>query len=192
MAGCGVIASQLTWFVTRGSGAVALLMLTATFVLGIPTVLSSGSRYAPRLIVQQLHRNISLVMVVFLAVHIATSVLDSFVDIRWIDAVVPFVSHYQPVWLGLGAIAVDILLAVIVTSLVRTRLSYGAWRTVHLAAYACWPIAFVHGLAIGTDTGQNWSIWLSVICAGAVVFATSWRLLVLARVRSRTLLGSHQ
>ena len=192
MAGCGVIASQLTWFVTRGSGAVALLMLTATFVLGIPTVLSSGSRYAPRLIVQQLHRNISLVMVVFLALHIATSVLDTFVDIRWIDAVVPFVSHYQPFWLGLGAIAVDILVAVIATSLLRTRLSYRAWRAVHLAAYACWPIAFVHGLAVGTDTGESWSIWLSLICASAVVVASVWRLAVIARVRSRELVGSHR
>jgi predicted ferric reductase len=187
-----VIATQLTWFVTRGSGAVALLMLTASFVLGIPTVLSSGSRMAPRLVVQQLHRNISLLVVVFLTLHVATSVLDAFVDIRWIDVVVPFVSHYKAWWLGLGAIAVDLLLAVIVTSLLRTRLSYRAWRTVHLASYACWPIAFVHSLGVGTDRGQTWSIWLSVGCLAAVVIATTWRVLVIARVRAGELAGSHQ
>ena len=187
-----MIATQLTWFVARGSGAVTLLMLTASFVLGIPTVLSSGSRLAPRLLLQQLHRNISLLVVVFLTLHVATSVFDTFVDIRWIDVVVPFVSHYQAWWLGLGAIAVDLLLAVLVTSLLRTRLSYRAWRNVHVTSYACWPIAFVHGLGAGTDTGQAWSIWLSVGCAAAVVLATLWRLLAAARLRAGTLAGSHQ
>jgi predicted ferric reductase len=192
MAGVDVIATQLTWFVARGSGAVTLLMLTASFVLGIPTALSSGSRVAPRLLLQQLHRNISLLVVVFLTLHVATSVFDTFVDIRWIDVVVPFVSHYQAWWLGLGAIAVDLLLAVLVTSLLRTRLSYRAWRNVHVTSYACWPIAFVHGLGAGTDTGQAWSIWLSVACAAAVVLATLWRLLAAARLRAGTLAGSHQ
>jgi sulfoxide reductase heme-binding subunit YedZ len=191
-----MIASQLTWFVTRGSGAVALLMLTVSFVLGIPTVLSSGSRLAPRVVVQQLHRNISLLVVVFLFLHVATSVLDTFVDIRWIDVVVPFVSHYRPGWLGLGAISLDLMVAVIVTSLFRTRLSYRSWRMIHLSAYACWPIAFVHSIGVGTDRGQRWSIWLSVGCAGAVVIATAWRLVAIAREREQAhhggLAGSHR
>src|SRR3954447_23626516 len=99
-----IAATQLTWFITRGSGAVALLLLTGSFVLGIPTVLSPDSRYAPRIVVQQLHRNISLLVMVFLTIHVATSVRDGFVKIRWIAVVVPFVSHYQPLWLGFGAI----------------------------------------------------------------------------------------
>lgn len=171
-----MIAGQLTWYVTRGSGLVALVLLTVAFVLGIPTARSTDRRAAPRLVVQLLHRNASLLAVVFLAVHVATTIADSYVDIRIVDAFVPFISGYRPLWLGLGAIALDVMLAVIVTSLLRERLSYDVWRTVHLAAYACWPLALLHGLQIGTDSGFAWMRWVVIGCAAAAVGATAVRL----------------
>jgi predicted ferric reductase len=176
VAGAVVIAAQLTWYVTRGSGLVALVLLTVALVLGVPTARSSDRRAAPRLVVQLLHRNASLLAVVFLAVHVVTTIADSFVDIRVVDAFVPFVAAYRPVWLGLGAIALDLVVAVTITSLWRERLSYRAWRTVHLAAYACWPIALLHGLEIGTDSGFAWMRWVVLACAVAAVVAIAVRL----------------
>lgn len=171
-----IAAGQLTWYVTRGSGLVALVLLTIAFVLGIPTARSTHRRVAPRLVVQLLHRNASLLAVVFLAVHVATTVADSYVRIRVVDAFVPFVADYRPLWLGLGAIALDLMLAVTVTSLLRERLSYRVWRTVHLVAYATWPIALLHGLEIGTDSGFAWMRWVVVGCAVAAVSAIAVRL----------------
>ena len=171
-----MIAAGLTWYVTRGSGLVALVLLTIAFVLGIPTARSFDRRGAPRLVVQLLHRNASLLAVVFLGVHVATTVADSFVHIRVVDAFVPFASGYRTLWLGLGTIALDLMLAVIVTSLLRHRLTYRTWRTVHLAAYGCWPIALLHGLQIGSDAGFTWMRWTVAGCVAAAIAAVAVRI----------------
>jgi methionine sulfoxide reductase heme-binding subunit len=165
--------AAVTWYLTRGSGAVALVLLSGALVLGVPTV---RSVYAPRMVVQLLHRNVSLLAIVFVVVHVVTTVADSFVDIRLVDAVVPFAAGYRPFWLGLGAISFDLLVAIVVTSLLRTRLRYRAWRGVHMSAYACWPIALIHGLGTGSDTGFAWMRIVDVACAAAVLVAVGWRL----------------
>jgi sulfoxide reductase heme-binding subunit YedZ len=168
--------AAVTWYLTRGSGAVALVLLTVALVLGIPIVRAANPSYAPRVVVQLLHRNASLLAIVFVAVHVVTTVADSFVSVRLIDAVVPFAASYRPLWLGLGAIAFDLLIVVTVTSLLRSWLSYRMWRGVHLSAYACWPIALIHGLGTGSDTGFTWMRAIDVACVAAVLVAVGWRL----------------
>ncbi|HEY0812489.1 MAG TPA: ferric reductase-like transmembrane domain-containing protein [Pseudonocardia sp.] len=170
---------ELLWFVSRACGLVALLLLTATVVLGCAHVTRASAGRWQRFTMHALHRNLSLLAIVFLAVHIGSAIIDGYVDLGWFDAVVPFISGYHPVWVGLGAVAFDLLLAVIVTSLLRTRLSQRVWRTVHLAAYAMWPLALVHGLGIGgSDSRLNWVIGLNVVCAAVVAAALTRRLLV--------------
>jgi methionine sulfoxide reductase heme-binding subunit len=180
------VIAAVTWYLTRGSGAVALVLLSAALILGIPTMRSANPTYAPRLVVQLLHRNASLLAVLFVGVHIVTTVADSFVNIRLIDAVVPFAASYRPLWLGLGAVAFDLMLAVIATSLLRAHLSYRTWRSVHLSAYACWPIAVIHGLGAGSDTGFTWMRVLDVVCAAAVLGAVGWRLWAPAPTQATT------
>lgn len=167
------------WYLTRGTGVVALALVTAAVVLGIISSLRIGGARTPRFVMQGLHRNISLLTVAFVAVHVATTLLDGYVPISIVDAVVPFVSAYRPVWLGLGALASDILLALVVTSLVRVRLGLRTWRAVHWFAYACFPVALVHALGTGTDATQHWLLGLSIGCAalvGAAVLARLWQL----------------
>ena len=159
------------WYLTRGSGIVSLLLLTASTLLGITTAVRWASTRWPRFVVEGLHKNVSLLSIVFLGVHIATAVLDGFVPIRWIDAVVPFASQYRPFWMGLGALSFDLLIAVAVTSLVRVRLGYRTWRAVHWLAYACWPIAVIHGLGTGSDTSQGWMQLLDLAAVAAVAAA---------------------
>ncbi len=83
---------------------------------------------------------------------VATVVIDGFAPIRWIDAVVPFGSAYRPIWLGFGALALDLLVAIAITSLVRARLGYGVWRAVHWTTYGTWVVAILHGAGVGSDT----------------------------------------
>jgi methionine sulfoxide reductase heme-binding subunit len=168
--------TQAMWYFTRGTGLVALLLLSASVVLGIVEVSAWSGPHWPRFVTAGLHRNISLLAVVFVGVHIATSVLDGFAPIGWLDSVVPFLSPYRPFWLGLGALAFDLMLAVVVTSLVRRRLGYPAWRTIHWLSYACWPIALVHGFGTGTDTRLGWVLLVSLTCLAAVLGAVWWRL----------------
>jgi methionine sulfoxide reductase heme-binding subunit len=163
------------WHSARASGMVALLLLTVTVVLGILGPMRVGSAGWPRFALAGLHRNISLLTLALLAVHVVSVAVDSYVPIRWVDAVVPFVSAYQPVWLGLGTVAFDLMLALLVTSLLRPRINQRLWRSLHWLAYACWPVALAHGLTIGTDALSGWPLALGVLCALAVLVGAGWR-----------------
>ncbi len=164
------------WYLTRGTGIVSLVLLSATTVLGITQVSRWSSPRWPRFVTQGLHRNLSLSMLGLLAVHIVTAELDTFAPVGWAAVIVPFASRYRPVWLGLGTLAFDMLLALVATSLLRARIGLRAWRAVHWAAYLSWPVALAHGLGTGTDPRLHWVEWLTAGCAGAVAAAGAWRL----------------
>jgi sulfoxide reductase heme-binding subunit YedZ len=170
-------APRAVWYLTRGSGTVSLLLLTLSVVLGVTTTVRWATPRWPRFVVENLHKNVSLLAVVFLAVHIVTAVVDGFVPIGWLDVVVPFGSTYQPLWLGFGALAVDLLAAVIVTSLLRVQFGHRAWRAVHWLVYACWPVAVVHSLGIGSDAGEPWMLAVDLVAVASVVAAVCWRLI---------------
>ena len=145
-------------------------------VLGLTQAVRFARPGWPRFVVSALHKNASLLAVAVLAVHIVTAVLDSYAPIHIVDVFIPFVSKYRPFWLGLGAVAVDLLIALVVTSLLRERLGHRAWRAVHWAAYACWPVAVVHGLGTGSDTKLGWVLVLNLVCVASVLVALWWRL----------------
>ena len=167
------------WYVTRATGLVALLMLTASVLLGLLAAgRFSGERW-PRFLTQGLHRNVALLVVVFLTLHVASTVLDTYTSIPLTAAFLPFTSSYKPGWLALGAVALDLLVALIVTSLVRGRLGYRTWRALHWLSYACWPVAVAHGLGIGTDKSVTWVIALTLACMACVGAAATWRILTL-------------
>ncbi len=160
------------WYLTRGTGAVALVLLSASVVLGVlGSVRFAVAPRWPRFAIDTLHRDVSLMVLALLAVHILTSVLDSFAPIALTDAVVPFAGRYRPLWLGLGALSFDILLALTITSLLRRRVGYRRWRLVHWLAYASWPVAVLHGLGTGSDTKVWWMLALTGVCVGAVTIA---------------------
>jgi sulfoxide reductase heme-binding subunit YedZ len=154
------------WYLTRGTGTIALILLTLSVAFGVANIRRMRTATVPRFVFDAVHRNVSLLAVAFVVVHILTSVLDSFAPINLIDAVIPFVSAYRPLWMGLGTVAFDLLLAVAITSVLRQRVGYRAWRVTHWAAYASWPVALLHGLGTGSDTK---TAWMLAIVAGSLV-----------------------
>jgi DMSO/TMAO reductase YedYZ heme-binding membrane subunit len=150
---------------------VALILLTGAVALGVADVQRWSSPRWPRFVIDSLHRNVSLLAMVFLLLHINTSVLDSFASISLTDALVPFIGSYRPLWLGLGTVSFDLLLAVTITSLLRQRLGFKTWRAVHWLSYASWPIALLHTLGTGSDVKSTWLLVLSVACLLAVLAA---------------------
>jgi methionine sulfoxide reductase heme-binding subunit len=164
------------WYLTRSSGAVALILLTLALVLGVVDVQRWSTGAWPRFVVDSLHRNVSLLALAFLALHILTAVIDSFAPISLVNAVVPFTGSYRPFWLGLGALSFDLMLAVILTSLLRRRMGHSIWRAVHWLSYASWPIALLHGLGTGSDTKSTWMLLISVACLAAVLAAVLVRI----------------
>ena len=171
-----MVTGSALWYLSRGTGVLSLLLLTVVIVLG---VLTRGGRPLPglpRFAVAGLHRNTSLLAVAFLVVHIATAVIDPYVSIRWFEALVPFVGSYHPLWVGLGALSLDLMLAVVVTSLLRQRIGQRVWRVVHYAVYASWPVALVHSFTLGPDVTSGFQLVLAAGCVAASVAALGWSL----------------
>lgn len=164
------------WYLTRASGAVSLILLTIAVVVGILSIGRVQSERWPRFVIDGVHRSSSLLAVAFLAIHVVTAALDTFAPISLLDSVIPFAGSYRPLWLGLGAVALDLMLAVTITSLLRQRIGRRLWRVVHWLAYATWPIAVVHSLGTGSDVRLAWLQLTCAICGIAVIGA------VLARI----------
>jgi hypothetical protein len=165
------------WYLARSTGVVALILLTASVVLGIlGSVRFSATPRWPRFAIDALHRDTSLLVIAVIVVHVITSVLDAFAPISLIDGVLPFRSPYRPLWLGLGALSFDLLIALVITSLARRRLGYRSWRAIHWLAYASWPVAVLHGLGTGSDVKSAWLLSLTVVCVAAVLWAVALRL----------------
>jgi sulfoxide reductase heme-binding subunit YedZ len=169
--------SQGLWYVSRASGLTLLIMFSAVIVLGVASRLGSAPRRWPRLVFPEVHRTLALFSVAFLALHVATAILDPFVTIGWAATVLPFTSGYRTLAIGLGTLAVDLGGAVIITSLVRRRLGFRTWRAVHWLAYLAWPVAFAHSLTAGNDLGIWWVALIEWGCAAAVATAVLARIL---------------
>lgn len=177
----GAAGSQNLWYVSRASGLVLLVLFSIVVVLGIAARMGSRPSGWPRFVFVELHRTLALFSVVLLALHVVTALLDPFVTIGWSATVLPFLSPYRPWQIGLGTLAVDVGAAVIITSLLRVRMGYRAWRAIHWLAYIAWPVAFVHSVTAGTDLGIWWVALTEWTCAAAVATAITARLLFWVR-----------
>ena len=179
------MSGQALWYLSRATGAVSLMLLTLVMFLGVAVNRKGRLPGLPGFAVTGIHRNASLLAMALLGVHISTAIIDPYASIRWVDAVVPFASSYRPVWLGLGAFSFDLLIAIVVTSLLRVRIGLRAWRIVHWATYAVWPIALVHGLKTGNDLTRGALLWITIACIGIVGTAVAWRLVGAVRAIPR-------
>lgn len=171
-----VNSSTPLWYLTRATGLVALVLLTASMALGLLSSVRYQRAAWPRFVTAGLHQNTSLLALAFTGIHVATTLADSYAPVRVQDVFIPFISAYRPLWLGLGATALDLMLALTVTSLLRTRLSYRSWRLVHWSSYLAWPVAVLHGFGTGSDTRVRWVLALTVACVALIAALTAWRL----------------
>jgi sulfoxide reductase heme-binding subunit YedZ len=177
----GITHTTALWYASRATGVVTMLLLTAVVLLGILVNRQGRLPGLPGFAVTGLHRNVSLLAVVFLAIHVVTAIADPYVTIGLAAAVLPFTSAYKPLWLGLGAISLDLIAALILTSLARARMSRRAWRGIHWLAYAAWPLAVVHSLGSSSDARSGLVLGVLAGCVLATLAALAWRLSRAAR-----------
>ena len=142
---------QVWWYATRSAGVVAWILLTVSMLWGL--ALSTkvfGKRPRPNWLLD-LHRFVGGLGVVFTAVHVVAIVLDSFVDFSVINVLVPFTGSWNPAAVAWGIVAFYALVAVEVTSLLRTRVSKPLWRATHYLSFPLFALATIHVLTAGTD-----------------------------------------
>ncbi|MBF6554940.1 MAG: ferric reductase-like transmembrane domain-containing protein [Acidimicrobiales bacterium] len=169
--------STALWYFTRSAGLVALIALTASIVVGVVASIGWTTERWPRFLSQSVHRNLSLFCLGLVAIHVVTTVGDGYVPIGFLDAFIPFRSPYRPIWIGFGALTLDLMIAVLITSALRHRIGFQSWRFVHWLAYLCWPIALFHGLGSGTDASLPVVLAVNATCAAAVLTAVACRLI---------------
>ena len=168
--------SEALWALGRGNGVVALAFLTMSVALGVASRSGRPLFALPRFGVASVHRFVALTAVLLVALHIGLLFFDPYAKLRLIDFVVPFLGNYRPLWQGLGTVAVDLLVIVVITSLLRDRLGLRVFRAVHWSTYLLWPIAMAHALGNGTDTGEVWFQAFAGCCAVIVTVVVAWRL----------------
>lgn len=172
----GSLTTGPAWDLMRGSGVVSLILLTGVAMLGIATAKHTQLPRLPRFATVALHRSISLLAVVFLGIHIVTAIVDPYAAVRLAQIVLPLPIGPYPFWLALGALSLDVVAAVIVTSLLRRHIGRRVWKGIHWLSYASWPLAFLHGLGMGTDAHASWFLAVAFTCLAAIVLTVAWRL----------------
>jgi predicted ferric reductase len=165
------------WYASRATGVVSLVLFSLVAILGILVNRQGRLPGLPRFAVTGLHRNLSLLTVAFLGMHILTAIVDGYAHIPWLSAIVPFSSGYERFWIGLGTVAIDLFAALIITSLLRDRIKASLWRAVHWLAYVCYPVVVVHAMGASKDLRSGWLLTLTMATVFAVVAAIVYRVL---------------
>jgi sulfoxide reductase heme-binding subunit YedZ len=167
--------STYLWYTTRATGFVALILFTLVVALGTFVANRIGGTYVGRFELNELHRSITMVAIVFLVVHIVTTVVDSYVPTGWLSAVIPLASKYEPMHVALGAVAFDLILAVWVSSLLKARVANRSWRFIHWFSWLSLVAALAHTFLTGTDSRTSWGLALGLACSAVVLASALWR-----------------
>ena len=171
--------SPVDWYAARAGGVVAYVLLTSVVLLGLS--MSSRQRLErwPRFALQDVHRFAGLLAGTFIVLHVGTIAIDSYLPFSIPALVVPFTSSYRPLWVGLGIVAAELLLALAITNRMRLRhrMAYDPWRRAHYLNFAVWGAATLHGLGSGTDRSAPWLLAIDLVAVTAVLTMTTWRVL---------------
>jgi DMSO/TMAO reductase YedYZ heme-binding membrane subunit len=170
--------STITWETARAGGFAAYILLTLAVSAGLVLRNRWQSDRWPRLITNELHGYLSLLGLVFIAVHVAAVTIDPFTHFGLAEILLPFASHYRPLWMGLGIVSLYLLLSVWLSTRLRTRIGHRLWRRIHLLAFLVYAAATVHGLGSGSDTRMSWAVAIYAVSVSVVVGLAVRRLLV--------------
>ena len=161
---------MLVWYIARSSGMVAWALLAASVLWGLSlTTKILNGRPRPSWLLD-LHRYLGGLATIFVVVHVAGILADTFVHFGLASVLVPFASTWRPAAVAWGIVGLYLLTAVEVTSLVRARLPKRAWRAIHFASFPLFVVATIHALMAGTDTRT----WAFELLAALTVSLVAW------------------
>ena len=164
----------IAWDVARVGGILGYLLLTASVAIGIALSLGWRSPRWTRFVTNELHRFVSLVALVFVAIHTVAVAVDPFIGFTPAEVLVPMLSHYRPIWVALGIVGSYLLVAVYLSERIRPHVGYQWWRRFHYLSFVAFILALVHGIATGSDTRAPWAMLMyagSVVLVGALLVA---------------------
>lgn len=125
------------------------------------------------------HRMSSAISLSFIAGHVAGLLVDPTVAFSVVDASVGITSSYRPLQVAFGTAAMWLMIAVLGSTALSSRLPYATWRNLHFLSFPAYALALLHGLTAGTDASAT--LALGVYASTASVVAA----LLVARVLGR-------
>jgi hypothetical protein len=165
----------LSWEIARVGGLVAYLLATASVVLGLLLSLGVRSQRWPRFVTNELHRFLSVLTLIFVAVHTLAVLIDPFTAFTPAELLVPLVAHYRPLWIAMGIVSGYLAIAVWASEYVRGRIGYAWWRRFHYLSFGVFVLGALHGLGTGSDTREWWALALYGATIAAVLVLVGWR-----------------
>jgi predicted ferric reductase len=170
------MSGTLPWYVARASGLVAWALLAGSVVWGLLMTSKVIRRIARSSWLIDLHRWLAGLALAFTGIHVVAILADSYVHFGLASVLVPFVAHWHPVMVAYGIASLYLLIAIEVTSLLRSRINAKLWRGVHFLSFPLFMASTVHGLTAGTDSGAPMVVITVVLVAAAVAILTAVRL----------------
>ena len=168
--------TSLWWYIARSSGIVAWALLALSVLWGLALSTRALGRRPKANWLLDLHRFLGGLAVAFVAVHLVGLALDPWIEIGISQMLVPFSSSWNPLAVAWGVVALYLLAAVEITSLLRKHMPKRWWKGIHLSSYGLYAVATIHLLTAGTDRHSPILLWAVAGSTAAIVFFTAYRI----------------
>ena len=176
---------NVTWDVARAGGFTAYILLALSVAIGLALTLHWQSGRWPRLINTELHNFVTLLSLIFTGVHVLAVWLDPFTRFGWNEVFLPLASHYRPLWMAFGIVALYLGLAIGLSTWLRPLIGYAWWRRLHVLTLVAYALVTIHGIATGSDTRTWWGVLIYAVSALAIGWLVLLRLLQPAAKQGR-------
>jgi predicted ferric reductase len=163
----------VTWDIARAGGFTAYILLTLSVAIGLALTMHWQSGRWPRIINSELHNFLTLLALIFTGIHVLAVWIDPFTRFGWNEVFIPLLSHYRPIWMAFGIIALYLGLAIGLSTWLRPLIGYKWWRRLHVLTLLSFLLVTVHGIATGSDTRTWWGVCIylgSVLLVGTLLW----------------------
>lgn len=174
------------WYLARGSGFVAYVLLWLSVALGLMANSKLSRVWPGGPAAVDLHQFISLLALAFSVFHALILLGDRYVGYTLFQLLVPFAnSDYRPLWVGLGQAGFYLAVPVAFSFYARRHIGYRTWHRLHYGSFVVYFLVTIHGLGAGTDANAPAVVALYGSTGLVTYFLAVHRILVSVQ-RSRT------
>jgi len=168
---------KIPWVASRITAMLAYGALAASTIYGLGMTTRLLDRISRRLVNDTLHESLSFWGLLLGASHALLLLLDTYIGFSWDSILIPFVAPWRPLAVGLGSIALYLLILLVVTSKARRFIGLRLWRVIHLLAFVAFGLITAHGFLAGTESTLPWAKVIYVTAAALVAFFTGVRII---------------
>lgn len=151
------------WLLARASGYAAFVALSLDVIAGLLVSTRAGDRWMARGQLIDLHGWLSPIALALVVGHVLALLADRYIRFDVLDVLVPMLSSYRPVAVGLGIVAAYCAVVVHASLGFRRKIGTKAWRRLHYLSFVAFGTAAAHAFLAGTDASRMWAIAICVV-----------------------------